>query len=306
MSKKGIALLITLLFIIAITLSIGIGLKQVKIASTEVQNENFMLQTNVILDDVLTLLQTSKELDEVLKDTTGEVLYIFLAQSSFIPLEAADIKVSLEITSARSKLNINTLTDINGTMTETTIPRVEAFKNYLSTYGINLAYADILLDLRGKVKEDMSYNSDIFYEKPYLFRDYITSFTHLSEVDDFYMKTYHENNLKNINFEKLFSFNSDISTAIDVNYATPEVWELILGVGRLRAEELSLGSGTYTKLADVELSLDEQAMMNRFTVSYFEPHLDVQIEIMQNNNMAKIHFQYDIKNKKGSNFSYEI
>ena len=306
MRKKGIALLITLLFIIAITLSIGIGLKQVKIASTEVQNENFMLQTSVILDDVLTLLQTSKELDEVVKDNTGEILYMFLAQSSFIPLEAADVKIFLEITSARSKLNINSLVDINGTESEGTIQRVEAFKSYLNIYGVNMEYADILLDLRGKVKEDMSYNSDIFYEKPYLFRDYVTSFTHLSEVDDFYMKTYHENNLKNIDFEKLFSINSDINTTIDVNYATPEVWELILGVDRLRAEELSLGGGTYTKLNDLELNFDEQSMMDRFKISYFEPHLDVQIEIIQNNNMAKIHFEYDIKNKKGSNFSYEI
>jgi len=304
--KNGIALLITLLFVIAITVSIGIGLKQVKIASKEVQDENFMLQTSVILDDVLTLLKTSKELDAIVKDSSSEILYIFLMQSAFIPFELGDIKVSLEITSARSRLNVNALVDINGTQSEGTIRRVEAFKTYLNTYGVNLAYADILLDLRGKIKEDMSYNSDIFYEKPYLFRDYIVSEQHLAEVDDFYLKTYHDNNLKNIDTKRLFNFNKNINTAIDVNYATPEVWELIVGVDKLRAQELSFGAGTYTKLEDLEMNFDEQAMMERFKVSYFEPFLDVKIEVIKDDSMAKIHFEYNIKNKKGSNFSYEI
>jgi len=41
-------------------------------------------------------------------------------------------------------------------------------------------------------------------------------------------------------------------------------------------------------------------------VSYFEPFLDVKIEVIKDDSMAKIHFEYNIKNKKGSNFSYEI
>lgn len=306
MHKKGIALLITLLFVIAITLSIGIGLKQVKSASTEVQNETFMLQTSMILDDVLRLLQTSKELDMISGDAKVEILNMFLSQSAFIPLEASDVKISLEIFSARGKLNLNALVDSNITNTEISMQRIDSLKYYLNNYNINLAYGDILLDLLGGVKEDMSYNTDIFNEKPYLFRDYITSASHLNEVNDFYMKTYHDNNLKNVNFEKLFYFNSDITTKIDLNYATPDVWELLLGVDRLRAEELSSGGGAYTTLEDIELNDDEKDMLSRFKVSYFEPYLDVNIEIIQNSNMAKIHFEYDIQQKKGSNFSYEI
>jgi len=304
--KKGIALLITLLFIIAITLSIGIGLKQVKTASDEIQSENFMLQTNIILDDILKFLKTSKDLAEVVKDNKAEVLYMFLSQSSFIPFEASDIKISLEIKSARSKLNINAIVDVNGSESEVSIARIDALKTYLYNYNVNDNYTNILLDIMGKVKEDMSYNSDIFYEKPYLFRDYVTSKKHLDEVNDFYMKTYHDNNLKKVDFEQLFSFNKNINTAMDVNYITTEVWELILGVDKFRAEELTLGAGSYSKLKDLGLSTDEESMLDRFKVSCFEPYLDINIEIIQNSNTAKIHFEYDIKNKKGSNFSYEI
>jgi len=304
--KKGIALLITLLFIIAITLSIGIGLKQVKTASDEIQNENFMLQTNIILDDILKFLKTSKDLDKVVKDNKVEVLYMFLSQSSFIPFEASDIKISLEIKSARSKLNINAILDVNGSKSETSIARIDALKTYLYNYNVNDNYTNILLDIMGKVKEDMSYNSDIFYEKPYLFRDYVTSKKHLDEVNDFYMKTYHDNNLKRVDFTQLFSFNKNINTAMDVNYITTEVWELILGIDKFRAEELTLGAGSYTKVKDLGLSIDEESMLDRFKVSYFEPYLDINIEIIQNSNISKIHFEYDIKNRKGSNFSYAI
>ena len=306
MQKKGIALLITLLFVIAITLSIGIGLKQVKSASIQVQNESFMLQTSMILDDVLRLLQTSKELDGISGDSKVEILNVFLSQSSFIPLEASDIKISLEIFSARGKLNINALVDSNTTNTTATTQRLDSLKDYLSNYNINSEYSNILLDLMGGIKEDMSYNSDIFNEKPYLFRDYVSSDAHLDEVKDFYMKTYHDNSLKNVNFKNLFYFNKDKTTKIDLNYATPEVWELILGVDKPRAEDLSSGGGAYATLEDIELSDDEKYMLSRFEVSYFEPHLDINIEIIQNSNMAKIHFEYDITQKKGSNFSYEI
>ena len=59
--KKGIALLITVLFVMAITVAVGVGLKQVKVASKQVQNENFMLQASTVLDDILNILHSSKE-----------------------------------------------------------------------------------------------------------------------------------------------------------------------------------------------------------------------------------------------------
>ncbi len=304
--KSGIALLITLLFIVAITLSIGVGLKQVKEASIEIKNENFMLQTSAILDDVLRLLQNSEELKLISKDDSSEILYVFLAQSSFIPFEAAGVKISLEITNARSKLNINTFSDLNASRPDLQSQRIEAFKLYLNNYGVNVAYADILMDLMGGIKEDMSYNSDIFYEKPYLFRDYVVSAKHLEELHDYYLKSYHENSLKNIDFTELFSFNKNNQTKIDVNYISADIWELILGVDKIRAEELSLGAGMYSSLEDLDLADDEKEALARFNISYFEPYLDIKIEVIDDSSIAKIHFEYDIRTRKGSNFSYEI
>jgi len=299
-SKKAIALLITVLFVMAITVAIGVGLRQVKEASHNVENENFIIQTSLILEDVMEILKTSKELNDINSSTD---FFVFLSQMSFIPLQSNGLRMSIELSSARSKFNVNTLMS-NSTTVDTN--KVEALKLYLNKYMINSEYVGFLLDNMGGIKEDLSYNSAIFNEKPYLFRNYITSKKHLSEIDDFYEKTNHDNNLKNINFDKLFYFSSDKNSVIDLNYATPQTWEFILGCDETKAKELSLGMGTYTSLDDLSLSDDEKLSLSYFKYNFFEKVIDVNIEIEENSQNAKIMFEYDINKKKGSNFVYEI
>ncbi|MCK4875775.1 MAG: hypothetical protein KAS26_08010, partial [Sulfurimonas sp.] len=107
--RKAIALLITIFLIIAITLSIGIGLKYVNKASGEVESENFMLQTSVVLDDVLVILKTSNELENIVKKKSTEAFYDLLSKPSFISFDTQAINISVEIKSARAKINPNIL-----------------------------------------------------------------------------------------------------------------------------------------------------------------------------------------------------
>jgi len=306
MKKNAIALLITMLFIMAITVSMGIGLKYVNEASNEVGSENFMLQTSVILDDVLTLLKTSKELNAIVEDGSGDAFYMFLAQSEFIPFESSGIKISLSLKSARAKLNPNILVDANKSVN---LEKVNALRQYFSNKMINQSYVDFLIDNMSNIKEDFSYNSDIFNDKPYLFRDYISSYEHLDEINDFYEKTFHENSLKNVDFKNLFYFSADTNSSIDANYATAEVWELMLGCDKLRAEQLTLEAGSYTDEKSLNLSDDEKDKLFvfqdllKYEAQFF---LAVSVEIMQNTQSAKINFEYDIRNHKGYNFNYEI
>ena len=65
--RKAIALLITMMFIIAITISVGVGLSYTKRAQNVLKDENFLLQSSIILNDVLTLLKNSQELKLVAK-----------------------------------------------------------------------------------------------------------------------------------------------------------------------------------------------------------------------------------------------
>lgn len=296
LAKKGIALLITLFFIMAITVAIGIGLKQVNEASANVQKEKTLLQTSMILDDILNFFNTSKLLGGI-KDQTS--LYIFLSQASFIPFESSGIKAMIELSSARSKFPVNKIRNNNASK--------EALIYYLNQYMVNPPYVDMLLDATGGISASDTYLSGIFYDNPYLYRQNITSLEHLSVVNDFYMKTYRDNKLDKIELDNLFSFSNKANYRIDLNYATPQVWELLLGCDNPRAIELSENAGAYTGKMEY-IQEDEKEVLAQFSniVSYFEPYINVNIEIIQDKQSAKISFEYDMKLKKGYNFVYEI
>ena len=299
--KSAMALLVTLLFIMLISVAIGVGLKQLKTASKYVSQEKFLYQNAIIVDDVLNLLVDIPELKDI---NSSEDLENFLLYSP-IPFESNGIKILIELSSARAKYNINTIIDANKTITDT---RVDYLKKYFENHMVNVDFVDILLDGISGIKEDYSYNSEIFNENPYLFRDYITSKKHLEEFMEFYEKRY-DNNLKNMKLENLFYFSRDLNNTykIDLNFATKEVWQMILSCDETRAEKLSSSVERYESYDSIDLSDEElDIVKNIFKTSLFEPYIYVTISILQNGNGSKIKFEYNIKNKKGSNFVYEI
>lgn len=295
--KNAIALLITVMFVIVITVAIGFGLSQVNKAAKIVKDESFTYQSSIIIEDVLNILKTSPDIARVGDANSSSELYALLSQASFIPFESSGVEIVLKMHSARDKLNSFDLKDAK---------IATALREYLNNKMIPNRYADILLDCVSGIKVDNSYNSRIFDENPYLFRDYIASAEHLEQINDFYQREYNDNSLKNVNFENIFYFGDTNNTAIDVNYARSEVWELMLGATKERAEYLVDNAGVYDNIDS--LNLDEQEIENlqRFKISFFEPTLLIDIEIKQNESSAHISFEYDIKNKKESNFVYEI
>ncbi len=295
-NRNAIALLITVLFITVITVAIGFGLRQVNDASQVVKDESFMYQSNIIIEDILKILQTSPDIARAADANSSEELFMLLSQASFIPFESEGVSMVLKLQSARAKLNPNSLTQEG----------IEGLREYMSLKMVNNQYVDIFLDAMRGIKVDNSYNSRIFDEKPYLFRDYIASQKHIADINDFYMKEYNDNALQKIAFENLFYYGNDGNTSVDLNYATPEVWELLLGSTQERAEFLSQNAGAYSDFESLELNSDELERLQRFSTSFFEPILFVEIEIEQNESRAHISFEYDIKKKKGSHFVYEI
>lgn len=295
-SKNAIALLITVMFVIVITVAIGIGLKQVNSATTLVKNENFMYQTTLIVEDILAILQNSPEIKQVVENNSSSDLYLLIAEAGFIPFEIDGLEIVMKMSSARGKFNPLEIDDNN----------TQALQIYFNNYNVNSQYVNILRDNISGIKEDNSYNSVIFDENPYLFRDYITSSAHLKKINDFYSREYNDNALSKINFDALFYYSKDSNISIDLNFATTEVWEMMLGCQKERAELLSSGAGSYTKLEDIGLEDDEKEYLKGFKVSYFKPILFVELEISRDNVHSKVTFEYDIEKNKGSNFVYEI
>jgi hypothetical protein len=296
--RSAIALMVTLIFIIAISVSLGISLKMVKDVKTEVTKQKFAMQSNIIVTDIIAMLDGfSTEINSAQK------LFIFLQQYGELPLEINGIMVHISIKSARAKINLNMLKN-NSTVNNNF---KHSLGQYFGSYGINSVYLDMLIDNVSGIKKDDSYNSDIFTYKPYLFRDYITSYKHLKEINNFYTIMNNDNSLSRINFEELFYFSKDTNTTLDVNYISTDTWRLLLNCDEARASELSLGAGQYEKKADLKLTPLELESFNNLNIdSYFGRFLDVEITLNNGALSSKIRFEYNAEKKRVSNFVYNI
>jgi len=278
--RDAVALLITVFFVMAITLSLGVGFKYIKDAKKSVSDEQLMLQSSAMVEDLLSIIRDSKQIKDI-KD--AQDLSLFLAESSFIPLSYKDSTITIEVSSAREKLNLNIFKNKE---------RLEILKRYLLSKMVVVEFADILTDSMDGIKEDLSYHTDIFDANPNLFRNYITSYEHLDKLIEIYKNKYHDNHIKNIDIEKLFFLSKDTTTKVDLNFATSEVWELMLGCSKVRAEELSSNAGSYKQLDDLNLNDEEVKMLAKFNYSFYEPFLNIKLNISQDDKQSS--FEFDI------------
>jgi len=298
--KNAIALMITLFFIMALSVSIGLGLKYVKEGAQSVNEEDFTFQARSVLEDFLIMLQNTPQIASI---NSADTLSLFLSQASYIPINNKDVNVIIEISSAREKMSPIILN---------TQEKRDMFKSFLSSNAVNAEeYMNILDDMMDGIKEDATYKSDIFNTHPTLFRNYIASDKHLQETNKFYMQTYHDDSIKNIKTDELFYLSTERNATkykMDLNRIKPICWQVILGCDEQRAEALSANEGFYTNINDLGLSDDENLSLTKFSqnISYYEPFLAIKILILKKHHRAKISFEYNLKSKRGSNFVFEV
>jgi len=295
--RNAIALLITLFFIIAITAAVGLSLTQLQKGQTQLTQSRFQLQSSAVIEDVLSMLQASLKISPV---EDADSFSLFLDSTALIPLEVEELRVKIAIESARGKININTLSGS------------EALKNaldkYLLRYNIqNSSYLiELMIDCMGGKKE--FYLTDLFDERPWFYRDKIAGTRHLEQIVDFYIRTQHDNSVKRVPWNALFRFGDHNTSGIDANYATPEVWQLMLP--HISAEDAkNLAEGgimQYENEGDLGLSERELQQLSAFDVVYYLPRVHVNVAIEEHNNSAEISFEYDVNTKKAKEFTYGI
>lgn len=301
--RRAIALLLTLFFIILITISLGVGLGYMKKMTSMTQQEQFMIQSRTLVDDFLTMLKSSKELQNLAgEDNNTQGFYDFLSAYSTLPLANDAMDVLIELSSARSKLNPNSLISSDTTLQT---KRFDALKNYLSRNNADPLYADIMLDV---LNTDAAYytQSDIFQIYPSLPKGLLFSKAQQEILTTFFTNRYHDTSLHAIDFEKIFIYSKDPQTKIDLNVASPELWSLISGCDLLRAQQLAQRSTPCSDLECFELLDEEKERLKLFAYSFYEPILQIKLTLRQNEMRAYISFEYDVKQKKGSNFVYQI
>ena len=295
-AKKGIALLITVMFVIVISVVIGLNLSSVNAATKMVQQERELYENTIIVEDVLALLQRSVELQRIAKEKDKEGLYFFLQTARIVPLESEGFKVLLHIKSARDRLS---LADFRGKN------EIYLYQFY-GNYGVQNSFVDMLLDSSGGIKADEIYRSRIFEQHRSLFRDYLASQRHIEKIEQFYMNETGDNSIEQVDTVALLQTGEHNASRVDLNYATPEVWEMVAAVSADEARELARHEQIFATLEELPLGDEQKNRIKKFHTSFFEPYLNIKIDIIRENSIAHISFEYDIAQAKGYNFVYEL
>ncbi len=296
MQRRGVALLITLFFIIAITAAVGISLTNLKKSGDALHEARFLLQSGAVLEDVITLMKQADKLGAV---ADADSLSIFLLTAGFIPLELKELLVKIEVTSAMGHLNINALSQSKVLQ--------EALIEYLARFNVQDAYylSDLLIDSMDGYKN--SYKTNLFDEEPELYRERIVSRRHLDKILDFYTKERHDGAVNLVPWNDLIRYDENNITTVDANYITPALWQFYLpGIEEERALNMAAGDVTYHTIDDLGLSPDEKIHLSKHTIGYFKPTVHVDIEVRENNATSHIAFDYDLSTKKGKYFEFGI
>ncbi len=300
--RSGIALMMTLFFIIAVTVILGISLSQIKSAQSQLEEERFLVQSALTLEDVTTILQNSGSFGDV-NDTAS--LDLFLGMAGAVPLETGRFHGIFTLKSARGRINVNTLADNNSTALR------DAMTRYLSDTRFQLqdpAYlVELLSDCMGGEQE--VYRTDIFQEMPWLYRERITDATHLGHILDYYARERRDGAVYQVPWKELLRFGSRDDRSLNANYLTPEVWLLLEpSLAGDPVEGLTDGTVLYESAADIPLPAETvQRLETEFGLVYYAPEIDVTLTLRSPEDYhATITFEYDMKTKKARNFDYAI
>lgn len=296
MKRSGIALLITLFFIMAITVAVGVSLTQFKEGRTHLDKQRFMVQCSAVLSDVVSLLQTAPMINEV---SDADSLKMLLDSGGLIPLEADGLQLLIRVKSARGTLNINTLAASE--------PFQQALNAYLLRYNVqDVTYLnDLLIDsMRG---EQPSYRTELFYEKPWLYREGIADRRHFEQLLDYYVQTRFDESVKKVPWEALVHFGNSNTSGVDANYVSSELWKLMLpDIQDEKAQLLAEGLEVYRELKDLELGDEDIKRLGNYGIEFYKPVLGVELTVVQAEEEAKIIFEYTIDAKQVKVLSYVL
>ena len=301
--RPGVALLLTLVIVMLMSIVIGLGMSNLQEAKTTVEKERFMIQSGMLVQDVLHLLKSSPQIDAIVESNSSALLTVLLDSTSMLPFSSQGYRVMLSLSSARDRLNINTFAKHD---TRKSRQRRAYLANFLNSYGLGNDLYDFILDAMGGMKADGSYRSDLFFLDPTLYRDAIVSPRQMERILLLYAKKDGKDPFSKLDFDKIFCYNEDNETKLDLNHATPEAWEFVTGVSKERAKELAENAGVYEKLDDLRLSPEQKESLSLFDYSFFEPVLRVHIEVANEKLNAAIEFEYDLRKKKAKRFAVEI
>jgi len=298
-SRPAIALIITLFFIMAMTLLVGISSGLSDRALKRVEKERFLIQANRISHDVVTILnQITKDLN------SSDDLDMLIDLPVLLDDEVSGMHVEITFESASSRLNINSLVDENGTIQK-------EYYNLLENVLINNQVLDpslflsLVADTIDSDIEERIVDSEIATLDPFYSNGEIIDMKHFNKIIQKYIEMRDDLAINQIPWSKLIS---TVGKDIDINHVTPELFaEIFPNFAPDEVLEYTLGrKDTYNKMEDLEVDDITKEYLLKLGVSFYEPLVKCNVLLKVNEQTGIISFYYDLSGKNASEFNIEI
>jgi hypothetical protein len=290
--KKGVALLSTIMFIVAILGFVTLNTKLFKKATGNIDEIQFMIQSGIIVDDIIALFKKTPMLKKVKNSQSLKMLLdLFIG----IPFALEDYSVNIALSNTKNaKFNINNLDENSSAIIEDIFIQKEL--------SAPIYLIDIIKDILKTVSDTTYYNTEWFDENPFAHHGNIINKEHLSKIIDFYKKKHYDTAVNLAFFDTILKYeNNGNSRTLDINAMSKEQWSLFVPNCGYFEEDYIENITDLNNRCGVETGLILKKL--GFT-SFFIPVVEVKIDISKENQNAHIVFDYNTNNAKVSNFEF--
>ncbi len=290
--RKAIALLMSILAIIALTELLYMALSLVKKPFTYAKEEKDELQHIMLLKDISSLLPN------FLKDINSSEDLSILYNTPLSLNADNNITVDIHLSPAAFGFDVNSLSPVSSLAKK----RVELLRDILSSNDISLVDPDffiaILQDSIDKDKiERMPGSEIVLYD--HNFQNGRINKTSLLKIVDYYASQRGDPNVYKLLKTGILSTNV---IEMDLNYVKKEIKDVIIPRCLPDKDYISNSSKVINNFKELDLTAKEKSCLNELDVSFFVPIVECQA-ILNAQKVGSI--IYNIKDKKVLDFVFE-
>lgn len=265
MKRHGVALMLTLFMLLAMSAALSITLALFQKGFTTYTANSFRIQSAVLMVDAVTVLSTlSKEFDG-----SPEAFDILVQSAQALPLQVGNVEMLIKLRPQGAKFNINHYT--RGKHYE---------KLYAYLLGYNLQRPGYILDMiedsLDADSDESQYGSERVLYDPFFLQGKIADYTQFVKLLDTYAKETKDTNIYRVPWRAWMSFEGDF---LDERYLTPQLIEVIETPGGISEE-----------VADFD------------TLAENSSELNCELYLRQDEASSIAEFDFSLKTKTVSNF----
>ena len=297
-NKKGIVLFVTLMMIMLLLAVVSIFLNKTKESKDNITYERALVQTNLIMQDLLSYLKKIK-FDEDM---------IYYAAKAPFPLGFDNSNVIIKIDSAQKYIDINSL------IKDSVKNNITADKFVSLLYRHNISQPELLLNiLQDTIDTDIEdknsgLQSEIILSVPTFRNGKVYNKMHLDIIIDYYFNKTGDNQIYNFPFSDIFGYSNSM---IDMNFVSMEVMNILFeDANSYLLEIIAEHKKVYDKLEDLPFDDYYTKKIKKpilghsisTTTSFLKIHMDLNYKTQFKSTLS---FDYNINSKGITNYSIE-